>query len=409
MHVLTFVSQLRRLILSCALLLSAILILKPAQIHGQNQSSQERESTGSAESPKSANLLPQNLGKNWQAVTAERRLSSDQWRILPDADLYSEYGLQTLSNRVYDNGRTKATVEVFQMKYTSGAFGLLTYNRRSLSPNRLELFAGRNLISIAAEKDRSEIDLSLIESLKNNLTEDQGQFPFLPSHLPETNKIGSSEIYLLGNTALGRLRNFSDLKDKVDFSGGVEFVMADYRNGDGVMSLAIIEYQTPQSASDGFAKLSAYLNALGQDEKSKRIFKRTGNYLIEAVNVANPQEATLIINQIKYSPKVYWEGRKLSDIPLDFRPMDDVAEEEATRTAMILLRSFYWVGVMLLSAIVIGVFAGGSFFYYKRYRRRKLGIDDLFSDSGGTIRLNLDDYLLQPDKKPIQQIGSGKK
>ena len=51
---------------------------------------------------------------------------------------------------------------------------------------------------------------------------------------------------------------------------------------------------------------------------------------------------------------------------------------------------------MITGAIIIGFITGGSFFYWKRYRRRKLGVDDIFSDAGGTVRLNLDDYLLSP-------------
>jgi len=73
-----------------------------------------------------------------------------------------------------------------------------------------------------------------------------------------------------------------------------------------------------------------------------------------------------------------------------------------------LIRTFYWIGVMLTSAIVLGVVAGGLFFYWKRYRRRKLGLDDLFSDAGGTVRLNLDEYLLTTSEQPIKRIGQEK-
>jgi len=57
--------------------------------------------------------------------------------------------------------------------------------------------------------------------------------------------------------------------------------------------------------------------------------------------------------------------------------------------------------------MLLGIVAGGSVFYWNRYRRRKLGLDDMFSDAGGTIRLNLDDYLLSSDEPAIKQIGRG--
>ena len=137
------------------------------------------------------------------------------------------------------------------------------------------------------------------------------------------------------------------------------------------------------------------------------MLKRVGNYVVIAINVQDRGSAQNIVGQIKYEVKVHWAGRKLSDIPLEFRPPDPVALEEARRTVQVLLRSFYWIGAMLLSAILLGIIAGSSLFYWNRYRRRKLGLDNLFSDVGGSLRLNLDDYLLAPEERPIKQIGKG--
>jgi hypothetical protein len=249
------------------------------------------------------------------------------------------------------------------------------------------------------------IDQSLIDSVKASLTEEAGQFPFLPSHLPEQDKIADSEKYIAGPATLSKLKIFDDLRNLVSFDGGVEAITADYRNGDGRMSLIIIEYHTPQSASDGYARIESYFNSLPQQEKEKRMLKRVGNYVVEAVNIRDRTSAQSIVGQIKYEAKIYWAGRKLSDIPMEFRPPDPVVIEEARRTIQVLLRSFYWIGAMLLSAILLGITAGCSLFYWNRYRRRKLGLDNLFSDAGGTLRLNLDDYLLAPEERSIKQIG----
>jgi hypothetical protein len=62
---------------------------------------------------------------------------------------------------------------------------------------------------------------------------------------------------------------------------------------------------------------------------------------------------------------------------------------------------------VLLSALLAGFAAGLSLFQWKRYRRRKLGLDNVFSDAGGSLRLNLDDYLL-PDPQ-INQSSAGEK
>jgi hypothetical protein len=382
-----------------------LFLLVPGQVTAQSQEAQ----SGRARTEAADALLPDNPGGEWRAVNQSRILKSDEWGILPDAPIYTEYGLQRLYSRVYGKGNAKATVEIFEMRYASEAYGLFTFNRGSLSPNRREFYIGNYLASIDSGLNDQQLDSSLLEILKKNLPNQSGNLPLLPSHLPKQDKIAGSEKYLLGSAALANLKGFSDLKDLVKFDGGVEIVVADYKNGDGVMSLMIIEYHTPQSASDGHKSATKYLDSLRQDRKESRIIKRVGNYLVHAINVKDTMEAGNLISQIKYDYKVYWEGKRFSHIPIEFRPPDPVAVEEANRTLMIMVRSLYWVVALMGGSILLGMLAGSIFFYWRRYRRRKLGLDDLFSDAGGSVRLNLDDYLLQPGQPSIKQIGDGNK
>jgi hypothetical protein len=162
-------------------------------------------------------------------------------------------------------------------------------------------------------------------------------------------------------------------------------------------------------ASDGHRSSTKYLDSFSQGEKESRILKRVGNYLVHAINVKDTSEAENLIGQIKYEYKVYWEGKKISDVPLEFRPPDPLAVEEANTTLKLVIRSFYGVGALMSSSILLGLIVGWIFFYWRRYRRRKLGMDDLFSDAGGSVRLNLEDYLLEPGQPPVKQIGDGNK
>ncbi len=379
----------------------ALLLLFGSNVLAQN-SDQRRDAETSQSS---RDLLPDRLGEHWRAVGPARALSASQFAILPDADIYSEFGLQKILTRIYADGKARAMVEIFEMKFISGAYGLFTFNREHLQSGQHLFYEGRYLVKVSNDPAVTLLDQSLVEAIKPGLIGEAGQFPFLPSHLPEQDRIKDSEKYIVGPIALASLKNFGDLKEAVNFEGGVEVVTADYRNGNGQMSLIVIEYHTPQTASDGYAQIQNYFNALPQQEKERQALRRIGNYVIKAVNVHDLAAAENLISQIKYEAKVYWAGRKLSDIPLEFRPPDPVAIEEAIRTTQVLVRSFYWIGAMLLSAILLGIVAGGVVFYWKRYRRRKLGLDDMFSDAGGTIRLNLDDYLLSADEPAIKKIG----
>jgi len=355
---------------------------------------------------KAKELLPDRLGDRWQAVSQARVFDAQRLSSLPDADVLAEYGLQRVISRVYSDGKARASVEVFELNFISNAYGLFTFNRGQLPPNSREFYQNRYVVRISNSAPDGDSDQQLFEAIKPNLIGGEGQLPTLPLHLPEADKIAESEKYIVGPAALTRLKNFSELKDAIKFDTGVEVTTADYRSGSGQMSLIIVEYHTPQSASDGHAQIQGYFNTLPQIEKDRRILKRVGNYVVAIVNIQDMSAAQNIAGQIKYETKIYWAGRKFSDIPLEYRPPDPVAIEEATGTVKVLLRSFYTMGAVLLSAILLGFTAGCLLFYWKRYRRRKLGLDDLFSDAGGSIRLNLDNYLLS-DNPQIKQIGEG--
>lgn len=349
--------------------------------------------------------LPEKLGEKWRSVDAIRMLSADQCAVLPDGDVYQEFLLEGLASRHYTDGQDTFAVEVFQMQFHSSAYGLFTFNRNKLAENRSEFFSGRYLVSLSSEKTNS-VPQEFVQALKNHLASPSSELPPLPSHLPEENKLANSEIYLVGPAALARLEGFSDLKDVVSFSGGTEIAFAKYRNGNSDFGLIIAEYHTPQLASDGYALFQNYFGNLSEQAKAQRLLKRVGNYIVLTTNVQDLAAAENVISKIKYNPGVYWEGKKLSQIPLAFRPPDPFALEEMSQTAQVILRTFYWVGIMLFVAIILGFISGWIFFYWTRSRRNKLGYDDVYSDAGGSIRLNLDDYLLSPgDSDAAQNVG----
>jgi hypothetical protein len=392
--------------MTLALVFGAAVLFIQVNAGAQGQDRQNAGSQPAKVTQIKKDILPPTLGGKWRALGPSRALKPEEWAILPNADVYAEYGLQKLTSRIYSDGKSRGIVEVFEMRFDSGAYGLSTFNRGALSPYRREFQTQRFLVSISGED--KPVDSTLIDSLKKNFPVEAVDHPFLPSHLPAQNKIAESEIYFIGPAALNHSADFKHLKEVINFDGGVEVVTADYQNGSGKMGLMIIEYHTPQAATKGFSDVLKQLESLNQNEKDRTVLKRIGNYIVKAVNIQDRAEAEKILGQIKYNPKVYWSGRKLSDIPIDFRPPDPAAVGEATKTIRVIVRSFYWVGVMLAGSFLIGLIAGTSYFYWRRHQRRKLGIDDIFSDAGGTLRLDLDHFLLESKEPSIKQISDGK-
>jgi len=351
-------------------------------------------------------LLPDRLAENWRAINPERVLGAERLSSMPNADVLKEYKLQRFISRVYANGKIKSTVEIFELNLIPNAYGLFTFNRGQAPPNSREFYQGRYVVRVSNTAADANFDQQIFEALKPNLIGGDGELPSLPLHLPEADKIAGSEKYIMGPAALTRLKIFSELKDAINFGEGVEVTAADYRNGGGQMNLIIVEYYTPQLASDAHTRIQDLFNALPQTEKERRLLKRVGNYIAAISSIQDRPAAENIAGQIKYQKKIYWAGKKFTDIPLEFRPADPLANEETTKTVQIMARSFYWMGAMIISALLIGLFAGISLFRWKKYRRRKGGTDDMFSDAGGTVRLNLDDYLLSENPQ-IKQIGEG--
>jgi hypothetical protein len=352
--------------------------------------------------------LPAALPGDWRATGATRLLTATGLPVNPDSDLYREFGLERLQTRIYANGRRKLTVEVFEMHYPSGAYGLSTFDRASTSSPRREFQRGRYLVRMSVGETGASLDDQTATGVESLFaTVEQGDLSPLPRHLPVQDRVPASEKYLVGPVGLSRLQYFNEWREKVNFDGGTEIAAADYKNGSGQMSLVVIEFHTPQAATAGYEAMNSVLAGLTPDQQAGRILKRTGNYVVAAINVTDRAAAQAIVDQVKYTAVVYWEGRKFTSIPLEFRPPDPAAIEEASETARVILRAFYGIGTLLVGAIIAGIFSGWAVFYWRRYRRRKMGLDDAFSDAGETVRLNLDGYVLQPGDPQIKLLGKG--
>lgn len=356
--------------------------------------------------------LPRELvNSEWKARDNSRILSGEQYGVVQGGEVFLEYGLERVVMRTYQRGTDSMTVEVLEMRFPTGAYGLLSFNRKGLPKHRREFQFGRYVVSLSMQNPSQTVSEECIGAV-HALFASRGPSdpPPLVTHLPKLDRIENSERYIVGSEALRRSDGFATFADFVDFVGGVEIAIADYRIAGGT-SLAIVEYHTPQAASFGYDAAFNQLKALPDEEREKRLLKRVGNYVVQAnLTSGSPGDVGAVralVDQVKYQMVVYWEGSKFSSIPIQFRPPDPAALEEFRETTKVLLRTFYGIGLLLLSAIVIGVFAGWAVFYWRRQRRRKMGTDEYFSDAGETVRLNLDDYLFQPNEQPIKLIGKG--
>jgi hypothetical protein len=92
--------------------------------------------------------------------------------------------------------------------------------------------------------------------------------------------------------------------------GGAHAVIADYEQAGGTpYRLTVVEYETPQLASDGERSLLAYYSGLPEDAKRGRITRRNGNYLVEATGVTDEGTALALIGSVDYAYRT-WTGSR---------------------------------------------------------------------------------------------------
>lgn len=346
--------------------------------------------------------MPESIG-NLKASGAVRNLSNSEQAKLPNHGIYDELGLKSFRSRQYSAGTIQATAEVLEFKHAASAFS--AYSLEITSPGKSAFYSGKYLILLSSKDESKLAEIRTATAAAAKVAMDSTEVPFLVSVLPAEGKTEGSEKYILGSaglaTSLARVKEAA--KTTIDFTGGTQVAMAEY----GKMALLIVEYQTPQFATDGAASLQQQFDGLNADEKKKTVLRRVGNYVVEAINVEDPKAAEALIGKIKYQPKVYWEGKDIKALPETYRPVDPWIVQESIRTGRFVVAAFYWIGAMGLLAIILGIFTGAGYFYWRRARNRKEGHDREFTDAGGMTRLRIDQDLIEGGDGKARYLGEG--
>jgi hypothetical protein len=152
--------------------------------------------------------------------------------------------------------------------------------------------------------------------------------------------------------------------------------------------LAIVEFTTPQIATVNDAAIKAkieQLKAAGQPVPTA--YRRVGNYSVFVFNAADQKTAENLINGISYEQVVQWLGNN----PNILRRAQ---KAYAATTAGIVLAVVKAAGLSLLICLGIGGLFGA---YVFRQRRMRMAQANTYSDSGGMVRLNIDDLNVQSD------------
>lgn len=353
-------------------------------------------------------LLRDSLGG--QRATSElKQVGKDNLSELVEdkAPVYREYLVTSAVSRQY--GRLR--VDVFETQHQLAAFGLFTFNTGADKKNpvtvdvgtgglllgpRLFFYKGRFFVCISdtdhsttrADRPEGKHAYEAIGSaLADQITPANTAVTraALLDSLPETAIVARSRRYFLGPESLNTYVEHGG--EMFDFAGDTEAAAAEYTQGaqpqptdskaaSDALKIVVVEYHTPQFATDAMMRATGYVSSLPENEQQEIILKRIGNYVVEAANVRDRMLAESLINSVQYPYTVKWLRNPLWPTNDPFR---------VQKAAEMLVSTFGLLGLIIGTVLVVGTVFGTTIFLKRRKRQQ-----EVFSDAGGMLRLDID-------------------
>jgi len=363
-----------------------------------------------------AKLLPEKLADFRAAGSIEsikKELSDDEF----DG---KQFGIISRASRNYvsRDGR-RFSAHLVTTSSDSGAYSLLTDTRKTVQRssggvvtshadvgtadfwywdglhNQLSFFKGK--VFAAVEDDEKSPDLTGLtqfgRSLADTLDRGEGDIPVLVKHLPDWQSAQHRALYAVTRDALKSVFGNEPVLDAVGFEAGTEVVIADYSGP----WLAIVEFNTPQLATDNHGRITAKLQELrNQGQPVPTAYRRVGNYSVFVFDAPSQEAANSLIDKVKYEQMVQWLGKN----PYLY---ERALREFSQTTLGVFVNVVKGSGLALVSCLAIGGLLGGFLFVRRRGQQRAV---EAYSDAGGLLRLNLDE--MTPEIEPGRLLGPGK-
>jgi len=213
---------------------------------------------------------------------------------------------------------------------------------------------------------------------------ESGGLPVLVMHLPEwEKKVGEEYAYATSLAELQKAAGTQPALDAFDFDSSVEAVTAKYEAG----RLVIVEFPTPQHSVDADAAINRRIEELKATGKPvPSLYNRVGNYSVFVFDAPDFAAAERLASQVKYEKDVRWLGH------------NPHAEEKAVRAYTstmggVILTTLITTGLAILLCLGVGGLVGGLVFLH---RRSQQAAQEVYTDAGGMVRLNIEDLNTPP-------------
>ena len=210
------------------------------------------------------------------------------------------------------------------------------------------------------------------QAKSQEVSEVDGQ-PVLLKHLPEYESVRSQAVLVTDKGGLSSATGSPTVLEVVDFPVGTEAAVASYPAG----RLALVEYTNPQASIEVDSKVQQFI---ANNPQPVFAYRRIGNYNAFVFSPSDADQASALLDQIKYQKTVQWLGEDPYLVQKLERYMISQSRDIAVSTVLVIVLG-------LGTAVLAGIVAGFVFF---RVRDQRRASRVAFSDAGGLTRLNLD-------------------
>jgi hypothetical protein len=331
-----------------------------------------------ATQPTAASILPSQFA-GWHISGPAKTSKDPAVADSVNAALLKEYGLTDFESATYtrDDGR-KVALKGIRFVDASGAYGAFAYYKmpqmltesipdQGASLNERVLFYRGNILVDAVFEKLSAMSAAELRDLSEALplpTGNTRNLPILPQYLPKAGYVKNSAKYVVGPAGLEKIS--APLSAQlVDFNASTEVALGNYQTADGVATLMLIEYPTPQLAAEHLRRIDAANQANGQAQAGSPkaiadpIFdKRTGPIVVIATGAISPGEARTLMSWVNYEADVNWT--------------ENAYQGKKNNLANLLLNVFLLCGILIVFAGVAGLAFGGIRIFFNHILPEKV-------------------------------------
>jgi hypothetical protein len=262
-----------------------------------------------------------------------------------DLALYGEYGFEASEQAEYVSPTKHFTATAWRMHDSTGAFALFEARRPpgatpsnaaklAVSTSDGAIFAyGNYLFQFTGNGFPEQDDLEAFYAQLPRL--EQSALPALMAFLPRDGLVPNSERYILGPVSLQRF-DPAIAPSVAAFHLGAEAQLGKYQTNNGLLTMAVFSYPTPNMARE---------RSLEFEKIPGAIVKRVSSLVAVTVAPPDPDAAERVLSQVHYTTSLTWNNGFPSD------PVKGVAT--------LILDIFIFVGIVLVLCLVAGIGFGG--------------------------------------------------